>query len=246
LDRELKKQIKEDEIVSGFQKAAGWASQHAHEVKLVGGIVLVVAAAAAAFGFYAGKRRQDAAAAFAEAFAVWKAPVVAELPPGSEPPPGLTFASAQEKYKKAAADFEGIARRYPTLPAGRRARYLGAVARIELGEFAAAESVLQELVATGEARALEPALARLALADLHRRSGQLEKAIEAYRQYASDPNGAAPRDYALLSLGATQEEANKPADARASYQRLLEEFPASVYAPEARRRAEHLGMPAAS
>jgi TolA-binding protein len=170
------------------------------------------------------------------------ASVVAEQPAGAEKPAGLSFATADEKYKKAAAAFEGIERRYPSLPEGKRARYLGALARIELRDYTAAEATLKAMAAEREAGALEPALARLALAELYHRSGALDKAIEAYRQYAGDTTVPTPRDYALLSLGSVQEEARKPEEARASYERLLEEFPASVYAPEARRRAEFLGF----
>jgi tetratricopeptide (TPR) repeat protein len=129
---------------------------------------------------------------------------------------------------------------------GQRARYLGAIARLELGETATAETVLKDLAARREAGALEPALARLALAELYRRVGQLDKAIEAYRQFAGDTTVPLPRDYALMSLGAAQEEAKKPAEARASYERLLQEFPASVYSAEARRRADFLGSASAT
>jgi outer membrane protein assembly factor BamD (BamD/ComL family) len=158
----------------------------------------------------------------------------------------LHFATAEEKYKKAAAAFEGIERRYPSLEAGQRAKYFGALSRIELRDFGAAEKVLKEMAVPREAGALEPALARLALAELYRRSGDLDKAIDAYRQYAGDTTVPTPRDYALMGLASAQEEAKKPAEARASYERLLEEFPASVYAPEARRRAEFLGARSAS
>jgi tetratricopeptide (TPR) repeat protein len=241
LDRELKKHIKEDELVSGFEKAVAWATAHRDEVRLTAGIVLVLAAVGAGVFYYTSHRREEAALAFAEAFEVWNAPVTAELPAGADKPTGLSFATAEEKYKAAAAAFEGIERRYPTLAVGRRARYFGALARMELRDFGAAEQALKDMAARREAGELEPALARLALAELHRRSGDLEKAIDAYRQYAGDTTAPTPRDYALMSLASAQEEARKLEDARASYERLLQEFPASVYASEARRRAEFLG-----
>jgi TolA-binding protein len=120
------------------------------------------------------------------------------------------------------------------------------LARLELGDSATAETVLKDMAARREAGALEPALARLALAELNRRVGKLDQAIDAYQQFASDAAVPLPRDYALMGLGTAQEEASKPADARATYERLLQEFPASVYAPEARRRAEFLGPASAT
>ena len=53
-----------------------------------------------------------------------------------------------------------------------------------------------------------------------------------------------PRDYALLSAAQTLEDAKRYAEARAAYRQLVEEFPASVYAAEARTRADYLAEPA--
>jgi tetratricopeptide (TPR) repeat protein len=246
LDRELKKQIKEDEIVSGLQKLMAWTDGHRQEVRLTVGIVVLLGVVAGSVGWYTSQRRQEASLAFAEALEVLRAPVTADLPAGSDKPAGVSFATAEEKYKKAAAAFEGITRRYPSLLVGERARYFGALARLELGESAVAEPVLKEIAARREAGVLEPALARLALAELYRQGGQLDKAIEAYRQFAGDSTAPLPRDYALMSLASAQEEGKKPAEARSSYERLLQEFPASVYAPEARRRAEFLASASAT
>ncbi len=246
LDREIKKHIKEDEIVSGFQKLLLWAGSHRDEVRLTVGIVVVLAVVAGGVSWYTSQRRLEAATAFAEAFEVLQAPVTADLPAGADKPTGLAFATAEEKYTKAAAAFEGIERRYSSLPVGQRARYFGALARLELGDSATAETVLKDMAARREAGALEPALARLALADLYRRGGKLDQAIDAYSQFAGDATVPLPRDYALMGLASAQEEAKKPAEARATYERLLQEFPASVYAPEARRRAEFLGSASAT
>jgi hypothetical protein len=43
-----------------------------------------------------------------------------------------------------------------------------------------------------------------------------------------------------MGLASTLEDARKLAEAQVSYKRLREEFPGSIYAPEARRRAERL------
>ena len=49
-----------------------------------------------------------------------------------------------------------------------------------------------------------------------------------------------PRDYALLSAAQTLEDAKRWPEARAAYRQVFEEFPASVFAAEARARVEYL------
>ena len=82
--------------------------------------------------------------------------------------------------------------------------------------------------------------ARLAEADLYRRTGKVDKAADAYRQAAEDANLPLPRDYALHALATLLEDNGRLAEARAAYQRLVAEFPTSVYASDARSRAAYL------
>jgi len=240
MKKELKRQIKQDELVSGFQQASRWTSAHGSEVKVTAAVVAVVALAAFGVTTWLGHRRSEAERAFSAALDTFHAPVSAELPEGFEPPPGPVFASAAEKNRKAAGEFDEVARKYGSLDAGRRARYYAALSRVELGEYDTAEKALSDIAARRD-EPLDSSLARLALADLHRRRGQLDKAIEDYRHLIDDSSFVLPRDHVLLELASTLESARRPAEAGAAYRRIVEEFPGSVYAPEARRRADHLG-----
>jgi TolA-binding protein len=147
------------------------------------------------------------------------------------------FATGEEKYETAAAAFEGVARRFGSSRVGQRATYYAAVARIQLGQYAEAEKPLRELASGG---GIEAELARLSLADIHRRKGEVDKAVEAYRGLATNPAANVPRDYALMTAAQTLEEAKRWPEARAAYRQVYEEFPASLYASEARRRADYL------
>ena len=128
----------------------------------------------------------------------------------------------------------------PRRPPACERRYFGALSRLELGQYAEAEKALKELQERGAG--LEPDLARLALADCYRRSGQVDKAVEAFRSFASNPSASLPRDQALMSAAQTLEDARRFAEARAAYRQLTEEFPASVFAAQARARAEYLAV----
>jgi hypothetical protein len=240
LKKELKKQIKQDEIISGVEHVASWAQAHPKELRA--GAVAVLVLGGTAFGIFTFTRGREKAAedAFASALETFEAPVVSELPPDAPKPSGTVYATTEEKFRKAAAAFDGVERAYPSLAVGQRARYYGALARIEFGDKAGAEKALNEVAAVKGGIGLEPALARLALAGLLRRSGALDKAADAYKQLAEDATFPLPRDHALMDLASTLEEARRSDEARAAYRRLTDEFPESVYAPEARRRAEFL------
>lgn len=238
--KELKDQIKQDDLTTGIEQAVAWAARRRDELRIGGLVFLVLAGAALAITHVRDQRLREGDRALRDALTTFEAPVASELPPGAERPAGQVFPSAEEKYKTAAAAFEGVARRYPSSTAGVRATYFGALSRLELGQYAEAEKALKELQERGAG--LEPDLARLALADCYRRSGQVDKAVEAFRSFASNPSASLPRDQALMSAAQTLEDARRFAEARAAYRQLTEEFPASVFAAQARARAEYLAV----
>jgi len=240
LRAELKKQIKEDEFASGLERAARWAGAHRDEVRVTAIVALALVLGIGGFTAWQSRRSREAERAFSEAQELFHAPVLAALPQGAERPPEPVFPTFAEKYRKALAAFDGVERRFGSHPLALRARYYGALCRMETGDVTGAEKLLAEIAARRDARDLTPALARLALAEVQRRAGQVDKAVDTYTQIAADASYPLPRDAALMGLAATLEEARRWPAARDSYKRLLEEFPLSAYAAEARRRAEHL------
>jgi tetratricopeptide (TPR) repeat protein len=240
MKREHRKQIKRDELVTGYARSVDWVKAHQREVRATLIAVVAVGVLAVAVTTFQGQRHASAEKAFAAALDTFHAPVAAEIPPGAEKPARLEFATPAEKYTKAAAAFDGVERQYGSLPAGRRARHYAALCRIEMGDYAEAQKALERLVAETDHSSLESALARMALADLYRRRGETDKAVAAYAQLVDDASLAIPRDHVLMSLASTLEDARRTKEARASYRRLTEEFPSSVFVAEARRRAENL------
>jgi hypothetical protein len=238
LKKEHRDEIKQDELASSLEKAAVWAGAHRDELRIGAGVLLVLLAAGGALGYFQGQRAKEADRAFRDALTTFEAPVTTDLAPGAERPSGQIFSTAEEKYKTSAAAFEGVERRFASSKTGLRAKYYAALSRVQLGQYAEAEKALKEIQALGGG--LEPELARLALADLYRRSQQVDKALEAYRGMATNPTANVPRDYALVCAAHTLEDAKRWPEARAAYRQVFEEFPASVFAAEARARVEYL------
>lgn len=237
MKKELKKQIKEDEFLSGIEIAWKWFREN--EKLARSGVIAAAVAIALAVGlsYFQGKRERGAAAAFDAAMRVYETPIAGETP-GAPPSGVVPFKEASEKYTKAAAAFDGVERSYPGQAVGRRARYYAALCRVELGDLAPARSALQALA--GGSAGLETSLAKLGLADLERRGGAVDKAVEAYRALAEDATLALPRDYVLMALAGTLEEARRTEEAAVSYQNVYERYPDSVYAGEAQHRAAYL------
>ena len=202
------------------------------------GVVLLILVGGIAY--FQQHRKTQAEQAFSEAATIFHAPVAGEQQEPTPVPAGVeTYTTAKDKYEKALAAFEGVERRYGSTTAGQRARYYAALCAMELGKFADADKDLKEIAAKG-GDALEPALARLALAESARRQGHAQEAIDAYRKLVEDTKQPLPRDHALMRLATLLEETEKKAEAGAAYRQLAEEYPRSVYAPEARRRADAL------
>ena len=239
MNRQERHHIKQDDLVSGIEHVTRYVRAHQQEVKLTVAAVAVGGLAVLGFTTWRHSRNSEAEQALSAALTTFHAPIAGENP-GQTPPAGVQFATAAEKYGKAVGEFDGVERRYGSLPAGKRAGYYAALCRLELGQGPEAEKALSALAASGSRSSLEPALARLALADLYRRTGKLDQAVSSYQLLADDASSAVPRDYVLMTLSSTLEEAHKLPEATASYRRLADEFPSSPYAPEARQRASYL------
>ncbi len=238
MKRELRKQIKQDEFVSWLDHSITWLRAHGREARVTAAIVLAVAVGWLGLSSYMRSRARAADEDFTAALKTFHAPVAGQSAP--EPGQPKVFATEAERYRQAAQEFAEVYRRYGSSSAGRRARYYEGLSRLQLGQYDEAQKALSEVAAVRDNKALTPELARLELADLERRRGKVDEALRLYRQMADDASLTLPRDHVLMALSSALEDAHRLPEARETYRRLADEFPESVYAAEARRRADYL------
>ena len=237
MKRELKQQIKQDELVHAYETSADWMRGHKSQTRKAVEIVAAVAVLALALAWFLSWRKDRGTRALDEGLEVFHARVATEGPGNNEPGAGTTYATPQQKYEKAVEAFQKAAGAGGE--AGERARYYLALSQAQLGKNAEAEKTLEELSSRGSG--LQQDLARVALAELHLSTKQLDKAIDGLKKLSEKNDLAVPREYALMRLGTALEQANRPDEAVRSYRRVTDEFPTGAYAGDARRRLQSLG-----
>jgi tetratricopeptide (TPR) repeat protein len=80
------------------------------------------------------------------------------------------------------------------------------------------------------------AAAEIDAAKLLASQGKATEAIDRLKRAIESPTSAAPKDALLFTLAAIYEQSGSPADARATYQRLITDYPNSPYRADARQK----------
>jgi hypothetical protein len=177
----------------------------------------------------------------AEAMTVAEAPVT---PPvagdaGSLPKqPAGTFPSDRARLEAALPTFTAVAEAYPTREAGLVARYRAAAALVGLGRTDEGIQKYKEVIEKGTG--VVQAMARLGVADAQIAAGKHADAVASLKELTAKGGEDLPLDGVLMQLGRAYRLSGQAGDAKKSFQRLVDEFPTSVYATEARRELESL------
>ena len=219
-----RKDLKRNELVETMGRTVDYVSHHRRGV--TEGMVIGACAVAIVAGVFLYRAYRETAAGnqLSKALGILDTPIA-----GSPGATGAhTYATAGERDKladrhlRAAAGYGGtvagraagviLAARDPKLP--KASDNLSQAAREGKGEVAAAAEI-------GEARLLMA-------------SGKAAEAIDRLRRAIDSPQSRAPKDALLFSLAQAYEKTGATGDARATYQRLINDYPNSAYRPDAR------------
>lgn len=234
--------LKENDFARSVTAARQMVSSRQRDIVRVVVLAIVVLALIGGYSWWRQSRHAKASAALAEGLAVFEAPVIAPAAPapGSPVPvqqPG-TFQTEQAKLEAALPKLMAAAEQYPNSQPGIAARYYAASALASLGRFAEAEQRYQEVVDKAGGSLIYDRTARLGLADAQAAQGKYDGAIEIYREISTDANSQLPIDGVLMALGRTYARAGRHEEAVRAFSRVVDEFPQSPYAADARRERE--------
>ena len=233
--------LKEDEFARSVARARTVMEQRRSDIAKTVTIVVLVLAGAALYLWWKSSRDARANGALAAALATYEMPVVPPEPPkpGSPPPvprPG-TFQSQRERLDASLPKFLEAANVYPNSTPGIAARFHAAGILAELGRHSEAEQRYKEVVDKAGGT-IYGTTARLGMAEAQVAQGKYDSAIAIYSELSRDTNSTLPLDSVLMHLGRAYARAGKKEEAVRSFTRVVEEFPQSAYAADARREME--------
>jgi tetratricopeptide (TPR) repeat protein len=201
-------------------------------------LVAAVAVVAVVGGYFwwRGRQANEAGAVLASAMVVMQSPIVpAPTLPGATQAPG-TFASAAARQEAALGAFQKVAAAYPSRQEGLAAASQAAALLYGMGRHAEAEKAYADLIARAGGTSVYGMSARLGLAQSLAAQTKYDAAIKEYTDLAALRDGLLPVDGVLVELARTYLKAGKRADARATFKRVVDEFPTSVFVSEAREQ----------
>jgi tetratricopeptide (TPR) repeat protein len=224
-----RKELKRNELAETFGRTVDYVSHHRR-----GAVEAIAAAAAvlvlgAGFFLFRGWREHQAGKELSAALEILEAPL------STDP----AAASAVRKFSTA-ADREREATKHLREAAAKGGTDAGRAARVILAARSdkparAVETLSKE---AREARAEVAAAAEIDAARLLASEGKTTEAIDRLKRAIESPQSAAPKDALLYALAETYEKAGSATDARATYQRLVNDYPNSPYRNDARQKIQ--------
>jgi TolA-binding protein len=233
--------LKQNEFARTVAHAQEVVATRGRDITVLIAVVIAALVLAGGYAWWRQARDQKASTLLAQGLSVEEAPVVAPTAPAPGSPVPLqqagTYPTEQAKLEAALPKLQQAADSYPNTDAGITARYHLAGVLSALGRYAEAEQRYKEVVDKAGTK-LYGRTAKLGLADSEVAQGKYDDAIRIYQDLSTDKNSQLPVDGVLMQLGRAYKKAGKKNEAAHAFTRVIEEFPQSVYAADARREME--------
>jgi TolA-binding protein len=232
--------LKQNEFAVTTARLAGGLAQNRERIAIAGGVLVLILAIGGGY-FYFNKQSGDrASAAFGAALRVEQSQVVpAPTLPGATQQAG-TFATEQARNEAAVAAYQKVIDAYPNHAAGLAARYQLAGVYLGMGRAADAATAYADVASRGGS-SISGAAAKLGQSQALVAQNKYDDAIKILTDLSAQRDSDLPMDGVLMELARVCQRAGKTQDARAAFKRVVDEFPQSGYAGEARQQLATMG-----
>lgn len=244
-----RKHLKDDELVHALSVARDFFQSNRRHVNGVAIVIVIVAVVTIGTIMIRGRMAHRGDDLLAQAMVALNARVVpaaassgdAGLPAAAQIGATGTFPTEDAKLQAALPALQRAADAYPDSPSGITAQYHLAGALAALGRPADAAKAFETVINTAGRDSIFGRMAMLGRADALRRSGQVDQAIATWKDLAARTDSDIPQDAVLMELGRAYREKGQAAEARKTFDTLIEQHPDSPYAAVARSAIETLG-----
>ncbi len=223
-----RRDLKRNELAETVGRTMDYVGHHRRGVTETIAIAIGLVLAAGGFFLFRAYRERSAGKELSAGLAILGTPLASE-PSAQEAP--KTYATAAQRSREAEARL-AKATSYGGTVAGRAARVILAAR----GGKSAAQAQETFTKAARQGKAEVAAVAEIDAARLLAAEGKTAEAIDRLKRAIESPDSAAPKDALLFALAETYERSGSSADARATYQRLVKDYPDSPYRSDAQNR----------
>lgn len=218
--------MKRNDLAESVRHTVDYVTHHRRGVTEAVGVAVVLAVLVGGFLVFRAWREREAGQHLSAGLEALSAPLASE--PAAKGAP-RSFATEAERSKEARAHLEQAASIGGT-SAGR-------AAAVVLGARAASLSVVDAFAkAAREQRPEVAAAGEIGAARLLASQGKVPEAIDRLRRAVESKRTTAPKDALLFALGEICEQAGNPAEGKAAFERIVNEFPDSPYRQDARQK----------
>lgn len=239
--RLTRKEIKHDGFTESVEGAIDYVRIHSRA--LAGGLIaLVVLILIVGIGTaWKESRQAKADTALATAMMVMSAPIDASSPDPLNPESPV-FADTASRAARSRELLEAVRSDFGGSDAANIANaYLGQIAAAD-GETSEARELWESFLRESD-ESLLAAEIRINLMSLDRAEGRGEELVTRLRAELDAPDSKMPKDLLLYELGVTLESLAREDEAGDAFRRIVDEFPRSSYAAEARSRTGTTSTP---
>lgn len=247
MKRTERRHLKENVLARTIADVRDYIEPRGGQIRLLLGIVAVLVLAALLISFVRQRSESQAQQLLAEAMVALNARVIPAEATGADDLPaaaalGATgaFTTEADKLEAALPKLEAAANTYPDTEAGITARYHLAGALAALGRNEEAIAAFNEVIDRAGEESLYRRMARLGLADAQAHAGQLDTAIESWKQLAAEAGEELPADFILIKLARAYAASGNVDEARKTFMQIVDEYPGSPLASDARTEMESL------
>jgi tetratricopeptide (TPR) repeat protein len=241
--------LKENDLAMAVGAARQWITSNGKTI--AGGVIALVIVGGVVLGVMAYRTQEQSKGQdlLAEAMVVLNTAVVPvdskTTTPGEAPAAASigatgTFSTETQKMNAALPKLRAAADAYPDTAAGITARYHLASVLATLGKQKEAIAQFDEVAKRAGSDTLYARMAQLGKADAQLQSGEVDAAIAAWKDLAAKKDSNLPQDAILMELARAYQAKGNTAEARKTFNDILDNHPDSPYVADARKELDSL------